>query len=84
MTALNMPWTKRVNSVSPAARCTRSIPQPQASNAAAPDDQERPHTALDAHGGDARRTITNLRRTGRLKQVVDAAPDHGVGQRQGE
>ena len=43
------------------------------------DDQERPHTALEAHRDDAGWTITDLRRCGRLKQVPDGAPDHAVG-----
>jgi hypothetical protein len=48
------------------------------------DDQQRPQTALEAYHNDAGRILSNLQRTGWLKQVLDCAPDHAVGQRQGD
>ena len=78
MTALNTPWTKRVN-IRIARGEVHDVDAPApGEQCRSTDDQERPHTTLEAHGDDAGRTITNLRRTGRPKQVLDRAPDHAL------
>ena len=46
------------------------------------DDQKRPHPRSRMIADDARRTITHIRRTGRLEQVLDRAPGHAIGERQ--
>ena len=84
MTALNAPWTRRANSVSSLREDARVDAPAPGEHRCRTDDQQRPQTALEAYRDDAWRTVTNLRRTGRLKQVLDRAPDHAVGERQGD
>ena len=48
------------------------------------NDHQRPQAALEAYRNNAGHIVTDLRRSGRLKQMLDYAPGHAIGQRQGD
>ena len=86
MTALNTPWTMRLSAVSwPVIMLPTGMPQPQASTAAAPMIKNARDAALEADRGHAwADPLPICVRAGRPKQVLDRAPGHRGGERQGD